>query len=44
MSNTQQVYANYDNKRCDAVTGDRSTLEVRRQERPQPANAEFSVP
>lgn len=38
VSNTQQVYASYDSKRCDAVTGDRSTLEVRRQERPQPAN------
>lgn len=36
-SSTQQTYSMYDGKRCDAVTGDRMTLEARRLDRPDPA-------
>lgn len=37
VSTTQQIYAAYDSKRCDAITGDRMTLEARRLERPDPS-------
>ena len=36
-SSTQQTYSMYDSKRCDAVTGDRMTLEARRLDRPDPS-------
>lgn len=36
-SSTQQTYGLYDSKRCDAVTGDRMTLEARKLERPDPS-------
>ena len=36
VASLQQMYANYDSKRCDAVTGDRLTMEARKLERPVP--------